>query len=85
MRQIELGKTFAALGNHVAALDYLNEALAVRPQDPALRVELGKTYLCVDRREDAEREFRAAIDVVDDAKLADDVRRLLLTLALRDK
>ncbi|MBQ9812139.1 MAG: MerR family DNA-binding transcriptional regulator [Thermoguttaceae bacterium] len=83
--KIELGKTFAALGNHVAALDYLNEALVLRPRDPALRVELGKTYLCVDRREDAEREFRAAIDVVDDAKLADDVRRLLLTLALRDK
>lgn len=83
--KIELGKTFAALGEFDDALLSFNAALTARPQDPALRVELGKTYLRVDRKEDAEQEFRIAIENIDDVKLADDVRRLLLTLALRDE
>ncbi len=83
--KIELGKTLVALGDYGAALDRLVEAVALRPRDPALRVELGKTYLCVGKKSDAEREFRAAIERIDDVKLADDVERLLLTLALRDE
>ena len=79
-----LGKTFAALGELEEARLAFLDAIKEKQDDPALRVELGKLYLRLNRKEDAELEFRRAIDGVDDPKLADDIRRLLLALAVRN-
>ncbi|MBQ2039464.1 MAG: tetratricopeptide repeat protein, partial [Thermoguttaceae bacterium] len=79
-----LGKTFAALGELEEARLAFLDAISEKQDDPALRVELGKLYLRLNRKEDAELEFRRAIDGVDDPKLADDIRRLLLALAVRN-
>lgn len=78
--RVELGRAYVALGDYDEALGAFRSALEHRPGDPLLRVELGK--LCLQRgdRAAAEEQFRLAASRVDDPGLANDVRRLLVTL-----
>ncbi len=81
--RIELGKTFVALNELDDALAAFQGALKDKPDDPILLVESGKLYLQLGKREAAQDAFRAAVQKIDDQKLAEDVKRILLDLALR--
>ena len=81
--KIALGKTFVALGELDAAFESFNDALKDRKHAPVLHIELGKLYLRLGKRKEAEFEFQLAIKQIDDPKLTDDIRRLLLTMVRR--
>ena len=81
--RIELGKTFVALNELDDALVAFQGALKDKPDDPILLVETGKLYLQLGSKEAAQDAFRAAVEKIDDLKLAEDVKRILLDLALR--
>ena len=82
--RFELAKTLVALGEFDDATAAFEGALAERPDDPNVRFELGKLYLRLGRREAAIDELRQAAATLDDEKIADDVRRLLFSLARND-
>ncbi|MBQ7112161.1 MAG: tetratricopeptide repeat protein [Thermoguttaceae bacterium] len=82
--RFELAKTLVALGEFDDATAAFEGALAERPNDPNVRFELGKLYLRLGRREAAVDELRQAAATLDDEKIADDVRRLLFSLARND-
>ncbi len=82
--RFELAKTLVALGEFDDATAAFEGALAERPDDPNVRFELGKLYLRLGRREAAVDELRQAAATLDDEKIADDVRRLLFSLARND-
>ena len=82
--RFELAKTLVALGEFDDAVAAFEGALAERPDDPNVRFELGKLYLRLGRREAAIDELRQAAATLDDEKIADDVRRLLFSLARND-
>lgn len=82
--RFELAKTLVALGELDDAVAAFEGALAERPDDPNVRFELGKLYLRLGRREAAIDELRQAAATLDDEKIADDVRRLLFSLARND-
>ncbi len=82
--RFELAKTLVALGEFDDATAAFEGALAERPNDPNVRFELGKLYLRLGRREAAIDELRQAAATLDDEKIADDVRRLLFSLARND-
>lgn len=79
--RFELAKTLVALGEFDDAAAAFEGALAERPNAPNVRFELGKLYLRLGRREAAIDELRQAAATLDDEKIADDVRRLLFSLA----
>ena len=79
-----MAKTLVALGEFDDATAAFEGALAERPNDPNVRFELGKLYLRLGRREAAIDELRQAAATLDDEKIADDVRRLLFSLARND-
>ncbi|MBR4976844.1 MAG: tetratricopeptide repeat protein, partial [Thermoguttaceae bacterium] len=82
--RFELAKTLVSLGEFDDAVAAFEGALAERPDDPNVRFELGKLYLRLGRREAAIDELRQAVATLDDEKIADDVRRLLFSLARND-
>ena len=82
--RFELAKTLVSLGEFDDAVAAFEGALAERPDDPNVRFELGKLYLRLGRREAAIDELRQAAATLDDEKIADDVRRLLFSLARND-
>lgn len=82
--RFELAKTLVSLGELDDAVAAFEGALAERPDDPNVRFELGKLYLRLGRREAAVDELRQAAATLDDEKIADDVRRLLFSLARDD-
>ncbi|MBP3556642.1 MAG: tetratricopeptide repeat protein [Thermoguttaceae bacterium] len=82
--RFELAKTLVSLGEFDDAVAAFEGALAERPDDPNVRFELGKLYLRLGRREAAVDELRQAAATLDDEKIADDVRRLLFSLARND-
>ncbi len=82
--RFELAKTLVSLGEFDGAVASFEGALAERPDDPNVRFELGKLYLRLGRREAAIDELRQAAATLDDEKIADDVRRLLFSLARND-
>ena len=82
--RFELAKTLVSLGEFDDAVAAFEGALAERPEDPNVRFELGKLYLRLGRREAAIDELRQAAATLDDEKIADDVRRLLFSLARND-
>lgn len=82
--RFELAKTLVALGEFDDATAAFEGALAERPDDPNVRFELGKLYLRLGRREAAIDELRQTAATLDDEKIADDVRRLLFSLARND-
>jgi len=81
--RIELGKTFVALNELDDALVAFQGALKDKPDDPILLVETGKLYLQLGVKEAAQKAFRAAVEKIDDPKLAEDVERILLALTLQ--
>ena len=82
--RFELAKTLVAIGEFDDAVAAFEGALAERPDDPNVRFELGKLYLRLGRREAAIDELRQAAATLDDEKIADDLRRLLFSLARND-
>lgn len=82
--RFELAKTLVALGEFDDAVAAFEGALAERPDAPNVRFELGKLYLRLGRREAAVDELRQAAATLDDEKIADDLRRLLFSLARND-
>ncbi len=81
--KLELGKTLATLGELDDAKTAFRSALQNRRDDVAARLELGKVYLRLNELDAAEREFRYAVAKIKDARLAEDVRRLLAVLGRR--
>ena len=79
--RFELAETFVALGNFDDALEQFAILQNARPVDARLRLELGKLYLRLERRDDAQREFQNVAELVDDARLADDLRKIASALA----
>ena len=79
--RIALADSLAALGDLPAAQSAYQTSLKSRPNDPALRVELGKLDLKLGKKQEAELEFRRALDLTDDPNLAADLRALAAALA----
>ncbi len=81
--RFELARTFVALNELDDALAALQGVVEDRPDDPTFRLELGKLYLRLGRRADAEAAFRFAATRIDDEQFANDVWRLIYELTKR--
>jgi tetratricopeptide (TPR) repeat protein len=59
-----IGDTTRARSNYEAARSLLEDSVGAHPQDPRMRVALGLAYAGLNRRGDAMREARAAMEFV---------------------
>lgn len=61
-----LGLTLSAVGQHELAIDALVRAVELRPQNPALRNNLGFEYILTQRWDDAEFQLEQAVELQPD-------------------
>ncbi len=58
----QLGETYLKLGRVAEGVGYYEQAVALRPERPELRLNLARALLVAGRREDAQRELWATLD-----------------------
>jgi protein O-mannosyl-transferase len=75
--RFNLGRTLAAMGNHAAAVQEFEAVLATQPGDVAARYELAASYAAVNRRPEAISELTRALQMDQDQKRSDEMRRKL--------
>lgn len=67
------------LGNHDEALSYLEPAAEAIPEDPLVRYHLGAVYAALDRAEEAQAEFEAALTLIEERGIRTEARSKIET------
>ncbi len=78
MRAVDRAKSLGSAGRYEQALRVIKQAAALSPNDPKVLLTMGKTYLYMDRRAEAQESFQAAGAIRPSARLCILVAQIML-------